>query len=45
MAEEYPLMKRYITPWKDILPEGIFPPHSRESSKIILPAFICPQNR
>lgn len=26
MAEEYPLMKRYITPWKDILPEGIFPP-------------------
>ena len=26
MAEEYPLMERYITPWKDILPEGIVPP-------------------
>ena len=26
MAEEYPLMERYITPWKDILPEGILPP-------------------
>ena len=26
MAEEYPLMARYITPWKDILPEGILPP-------------------
>lgn len=25
MAEEYPLMERYITPWKDILPEGILP--------------------
>ena len=45
MAEEYPLMARYITPWKDILPEGFYPLHSRESSKIILPAFICPQNR
>ena len=26
MAEEYPMMERYITPWKDILPEGILPP-------------------
>ena len=26
MAEEYPMMERYITPWKDILPEGIVPP-------------------
>ena len=26
MVEEYPLMERYITPWKDILPEGIVPP-------------------
>ena len=26
MAEEYPMMEMYITPWKDILPEGILPP-------------------